>query len=232
MKKFIFTPKSLFTVYLPALTALLILTSCSVSKDKIAEAQSKYRELVSAHNAVVEAHKEIKDSSLDEELGKFEEKLDDLLKFDLNSMKTEDIDSLISSMGELLDEYKDYLVKIEDIRTEETARVLTVIPLTLKNDTDITFISLALKEVGDDSQVTDILDAEHPFAPSNEITGLNIHRDVDNTPWLLIMTDSEGNSYEFPINSANYDENGDDLILAVDEMSGEITLLSGEAVSN
>lgn len=204
------------------LLSCTLLTGCGPAEEKIAEAQSKYTELVDIHNQVVEAHKEIADDSLDPDLTTLYGKLDRMDEFNLNEMKDEEIDTLIASMDTLIASYQDYLASIAQIKANEEASVIVTIPMTLSNDSGLTFNKLMLYEKGSTSSKENILDEEAPFVSGAHITGLFIYRDVTDTPWLLEAEDSEGNSYEFELSVETYTEEGFALTFTYDSENQEL----------
>lgn len=204
------------------LLSCTLLTGCGPAEEKIAEAQSKYAELADIHNQVVEAHKEIADDSLDSDLTTLYSKLDRMDEFNLNEMKDEEIDTLIASMDTLITSYQDYLASIAQIKANEEASVIVTIPMTLSNDSGLTFNKLTLYEKGDTSSKENILDEEAPFETGAHITGLFIYRDVTDTPWILEAEDSEGNSYEFELSVETYTEEGFALTFTYDSENQEL----------
>ncbi len=220
---------------------VLLLCGCGVSEEKIAEAQSKYRELVNAHNTVAEAYDTIKDSSLYGELSGYETKLEEYRSHNLYRMNENELNSLISSMDETLTEYRDYLVRIDGIRQEEEAAFLVPLSFTLINDTELTFTGLTLKENGDTAPVTDLLEDNRTLSPSGEIVGLSIRRDADHTPWILTLTagketdgDTEDETAESPASGSIYElpvtpdelENAAVLRLVYDAESDTLTAVA------
>lgn len=192
-----------------------LLTGCGPSEEKIAAAQNKYTELVDIHNRVVAAHKEISDESLDNDLVALSDELALLENFNLNEMKDEEIDALITSMDTLAASYEDYLTSIAQIKADEEAAVIVTIPLTLSNHSDFAFSKLMLYEKGSSSN-ENLLNEETSFAHMQHMTGLFIYRDVDNTPWILEAEDAEGNSYQFELPVETYTEEGISLSFSYD----------------
>lgn len=178
------------------LTCAVFLTACGPSKDKIAQAQAKYRELVATHNQVAEAHKEIEDDSLNEELKELSLEVNKLTGYNLYEMTDEDIDELISTMDILNNSYSSYLKEIGTIKLSEDAGELESISFTLINGTDNVFNHLRLMEKGETDLVTDVLESVDGFLPGQEIMGLTVFRDVDNTPWVLSLTVSSDEGEE------------------------------------
>lgn len=210
------------TLSAACLLSCTLLTGCGPAEEKIAEAQNKYTELVDIHNQVAEAHKEISDDSLDSDLMTLYGKLDQVDEFNLNEMKDEEIDTLISSMDTLITSYQDYLASIAQIKANEEASVIVTIPMTLSNDSGLTFHKLMLYEKGDTSSLQNILDEDAPFVTGAHMTGLYIYRDVSNTPWILEAEDSEGNNYEFELSVETYTEEGFALTFTYDSENQEL----------
>ena len=204
------------------LMSCILLTGCGPSEEKIAEAQSKYTELVELHNQVVEAHKTIADDSLDADLVSLSDKLEQMDDFNLNEMKDEEIDTLIASMDTLMTTYQDFLTSITQMKSNEEAAVIVTIPVTLSNTSGLTFNSVMLFEKGDVSNQENILASETTFADTQHITGLFIYRDVTNTPWILALEDADGNSYEIELPVKIYTEEGCTLTLTYDSETQEL----------
>lgn len=201
---------------------LTLLTGCNgPSDEKIAEAQSTYAALIDLHNQVVDAHQTIMSGSLDDELTALSEKVGQIDDFNLNEMPEEDIDLLIESMNDMMTSYEEYLQNIEDIRKQEEAAVLIQLPLTLSNKTGFTFTGVFLYEKGDTSHKNNILENLGDFEPEQTLTGLMIYRDVDNTPWILELEDTES-SYTLELPVSTYDSTGKSLMLTYDSESAEI----------
>lgn len=171
--------------------AALTLCACGPSDEKIIEAQGKYRELITIHNEVVNAHSAIKDASLDDELLALEESIPLMEEYNLNDMTDDEINILIDSMNNVISSYTTYLTTIGEIKQKEDASMLTPVYLTIVNMTDITFTKLSLEEKGEINTVTDALETLSGFGPNQEIIGLTIYKDVDNTPWILHLDDKD-----------------------------------------
>jgi len=235
-----------------AAAAMMILTACSASNDKIIEAQAKYRQLVTCHNQVMEAYAEIKDNTLDDELKVISDKIELIKSYNLYEMTDAEVDVLIEAMDTIYDSYSKYLSTIGEIKKAEDAEVLTPITFSLVNESDVTFTTLSLMEKGETDLVTNVLDTMSGLNPGQEIMGLTIYRDVDNTPWVLSLStgsndgeevistpgvagvteevvdgnnDPENNyRYKLIINVENMPETGGKLCIKNDEETGEIYL--------
>lgn len=193
-----------------------LVTACGPSDELIAQAQQKYIELAGIHNQVVDAHQDISDDSLDEALIELSEKEDELEQYNLTEMKDEEIEQLIQSMDSMIDSYDDMLEKLSDIKTKEDAAVLIPIPVTIKNSTSFSFSELKLYEKGDADIPANVLEGMDCLAAGQALTGLLIQKDVDNTPWMLSLCDTEGIAYEFEIPVSEYGEGGITLNLVYD----------------
>ena len=198
------------------LLSCFLLTGCGPSEEKITEAQNKYRELTELHNQVVEAHKTIAGNSLDEDLVALSEKLAQMDDFNLNEMKDEEIDTLIASMDTLMTTYQDFLTSIAQLKANEEASVIVTIPITISNESDLSFQSVMLFEKNEDTTKENLLAEELSFKKGQHITGLFIYRDVSNTPWILELEDVDGNSYEIELPVKVYTEEGCSLTLSYD----------------
>jgi len=196
------------------------MTACGPSKEKIAEAQQKYAQLVEIHNQVVEAHKNISDDSLDETLTGISEQLSGFEEYNLAEMKDEEIDVLIQSMDSLAASYEEIQTKISDIKKEEDAAVLIDVPVSVQNTTSFIFTNLKLYEKDDHETHSDVLEGMEGLTPGQTLTGLVIRKDVDNTPWVLELSDTEGNEYKFEILVEEYGEEGAALNLVYDAENG------------
>lgn len=197
-------------------------TGCGPSEEKIAQAQDAYTALTQLHNQVVEAHGLIDDNSLDKELVALAEKVKQIETYHLNELKDEEIDSLLQTMRDLTDSYEEYLSAINTIKEEETAAILTEIPLTLLNNTEMTFQALALYSEDSVSHEADVLEDTPGFVPGQYLAGLVIYRDVSDTPWILKLENTEGAVYEIQLPVNTYGEDGVSLTLTYDSGQNEI----------
>lgn len=202
----------------------LFLTACGPSEEKIAQAQQKYSELAETHNSVVEAHKSISDNSLDEALTALADKVTIVGNYNLQEMKDEEIDLLIQTMDSLIDSYDEFMTALTDIKGKEDAAVLTPIPVTLINDTRFYFSGLSLFEQGSLETPANVLESLPPLEPGQSLTGLLIQRNVDNTPWLLTLSDTDGGAWEFSLPVENYEEEGITLRLLYNSQESELTI--------
>lgn len=195
---------------------LLILTGCGPSEEKILKAQETYTQLTDIHNQVVEAHKSISDSSLDEKLVALADQAVLIEDYNLKELKDEDIDLLIENMNSIIISYQEYLNEINTIKEKEDAAVLTALPVTLLNETQLTFTVLKLYSENDTDQSFDVLENTSGFSPKQTLTGLIIYRDVSSTPWILKLADTAGTSYEIELPVDEYDETGTELMITFD----------------
>lgn len=199
------------------LTLLMVLMcSCGPSKEKISLAQSKYKELININNQVVRAYGEIKDNSLDEVLPPLTERVKEFEQFNLNELTDEQIDQLINNMQELMDTYSDYLKTIGEIKITEDASVLTQYSFSVVNETELRFSSLTLMEKGEKDLVTNVLDDTEGLAPGQEMMGLTVYKDVDDTPWIMTLITAE--TEETPASTTN-------ITLDMDKISKENAIL-------
>ena len=125
-------------------------------------------------------------------------------------------------MDDLTKSYEEYLNTIKTIREEETAAILTEIPLTLLNNTEMTFQTLALYSKDSVSHEADVLEDTSGFVPGQYLAGLVIYRDVSHTPWILKLENAEGASYEVQLPVNTYGEDGVSLTLTYDSEQNEI----------
>ena len=216
------------------LIMILTLSACAPSEDKILEAQSVYREMISVNNQVVAARNAISDTSLDTELNALAEKIPEIEEYNLNEMSDSEIDILIESMNTIIDAYTGFLNTIGEIKIAEDATRLTTIYFNLVNDTDLTFVKLLLEEEGDTDEISDALSSVSGFTPGQEMIGLAIHRDADNTPWILELSDEsvneasdeEGNEgegvYRIELDVSSFNEENFTLYIRRDAESGEV----------
>ncbi|MCR5503172.1 MAG: hypothetical protein K6F53_09195 [Lachnospiraceae bacterium] len=210
---------------IPLILCLLLLTACGTDEAKIADAQNAYRELVKAHNLTVEAHREILDPSMDDELASMEAKLRTYPSLNLNGLSGEKLDELILEMNEMRDRYGACMIRIDEIKNEESASRITQTSFTLVNGTYITFTGVTLKEEGAPGEAAAILEGLDPFEPENELVGLSVHADHDNTPWILTLT-AEDAVYELTIDPSSLSESGNNILTVVieNEEADHITL--------
>lgn len=201
---------------LPILSLSLLLAACGPSDEKVSEAQEKYVVLADKHNELVAAHEAVDNSSYDSALSDLQEKLTTLQSYNLEEMTDEEIDSLIASMDDLIDSYEDYLVQLSDTREEEEAAVLTSIPLSLTNNSALSFSTVSLYEKGTTTARVNILSGMSALLPGQSLTGLVIERDVDRTPWMIYVETADGTNYEAELPVDSYTEEGVSLSLTVD----------------
>lgn len=202
------------------------LIACGPSEEKINEVQNKYMELVEIHNQVVEAHKGISDSSLDESLTKLREQMSEVEGYNLNKMKDEEIDTLIQIMDVLIASYTEQLSTINSIKDQEDAAVLVPVTMTVTNDTKLSFNTLKLYEQNDTGTHKNILGEMGDLTPGQTVIGLVMQRDVDNTPWVLELTDTNGAAYEIVLPVAEYGQEGVKASLQYDAETKELCLTS------
>lgn len=203
---------------------VFFVTACGPSDELIARAQQKYVELAGIHNQVADAHQDISDDSLDGTLTELSEKEDELEQYNLTEMKDEEIEQLIQDMDSMIDSYDDMLEELSDIKKEEAAAVLTPIPVTIKNNTSFSFSELMLYEKGDEDIPANVLEGMDCLTKGQALTGLLIQKDVDDTPWVLVLDDTEGAEYEFEIPVSEHGEDGVTLELTYDAEEGSLTI--------
>lgn len=216
--------KKRFFLFFTICFSFLLFAACGPSDEKIAQAQQKYSELTETHNNVVEAHKGVSDNSLDEALTALADKVASIEDYNLQEMKDEEIDLLIQTMDSLIASYDEFMATLTDIKDKEDAAVLIPIPVTLINDTGFYFSGLSLYEQGSLETPADVLESLSPLEPGQTLTGLLIQRNVDNTPWLLTLSDTDGGEWEFILSVENYQESGITLHLFYDSQESELTI--------
>lgn len=209
--------------------AVTLLCACGPSEAKISSAQEKYKELVNTNNQVVKAYSEIKEHSLDNELPALTERVREFEQFNLNELTDEEIDELIGNMQLLIDTYSDYLKTIGEIKITEDASVLTQCSFSAVNLTDMKFVSLTLMEKGETDLVTNVLDNTEGLLPDQEIMGLTVYKDVDNTPWILTLvtegTEEEpGSTFNITLDMTKIENPGATLSIKYDEEAGKVYL--------
>lgn len=206
------------------LSALVTYTACGAPDEKIQQAQQKYAELVETHGRAVEAHKEILDNSLDEPLTKLQNRASEMESYNLMEMEEAEIDDLIQQMESLIQSYEEMLESISSIKAEEEASVLVPIEMTITNDTGLSFSALKLYEKGDYNAHMNALEDLEPLAPLQILTGLVMWEDVEGTPWILSLTDTEGAEYELELLTSDYEEKRVSLSLTRDEETGALKI--------
>ncbi len=214
------------------LGTMFMLVSCGPSEEKIAEAQSKYRELVMNHNQVSKANSQIGDNSLDAELEQMVAKIDEIKEFNLNEMTDEEIDMLIDTMNTLNDSYSGYLKTIGEIKLSEDAKILTPISFSIVNGTNMTFSDMSIKESGESDLVTNVLDNTAGFEPEQRIIGLTIYKDAEETPWVLSLKKQKASEEEedetyaitFDLDKMGASDKVTELVLKTEEDSENLVL--------
>ena len=200
------------------------LTGCAPSDEELSAAQDKYAELVQIHNEVVEAHKEVDDTSYDDALSVLQDDLNTIQSYNLNDMSEEEISLLISTMDTLIASYKDYLSLLGTTKKEEDAAELTDIPLSLTNNTSFAFDLISLYQKDSAGARINILSGLDNLSPTQSLTGLEIERNAENTPWMLTLETTEGVTYDIELPVDIYTEDGIHLYLTYDSETGSITV--------
>lgn len=201
--------------------------ACGPSDEMIEKAQQKYMELAKVHNQVVDAHQDITDDSLDESLTELSEKEEVLEQHNLSEMKDEEIEQLIQTMDSMIITYEEMLEEISYIQEREDAAVLVPIPVTVINNTSFSFSVLKLYEKDNSGSSMNVLKDLETFDSGQTLAGLLIQRDVDNTPWILELTDTEDVKYELELPVEEYDEKGVSLELTYDAQEGKPVISGG-----
>lgn len=208
-----------------ALTAGMLcaaLTACQPSDEKIGQAREKYAQLAEIHNQVVEVHGEVADGSLDDELMALKDQADEMENYNLAEMEEEEIDRLIETMDSLIADYEEYFSLLSDIKKEEEAAVITSITLALTNHTEFSFSGITLYEKGDGGEHVNVLEDMQVLAPEQSLMGLIIRRDVENTPWVLVLSDESGKEFELELPVREYAQEEVSLSLSYDGEQDEI----------
>lgn len=185
-----------------------VLTACQPSDGKVTEAKEKYAQLAEAHNQVVEAHGKIADNSLDDELTALRDRANEMGNYNLAEMKDEEIDQMIGTMDSLIAEYEEYLTLLSDIKREEEAAVVTSITLSLTNRTDFSFSEIALFEEGESGGRENLLGDMQTLMPGQSLMGLVVQRDMENTPWTLVLADESGREFEIELSVGEFSQDG------------------------
>lgn len=213
---------------LPSLLILsclcILLTGCSPSDEVLSAAQGKYAELVEVHNEVVEAHREVEDDSYDEALSVLQNDLNTIQSYNLKDMSEEEVTLLISTMDTLISSYNEYLPQLDTTKKEEDAAELTAIPLSLTNNTSFTFDLISLYQKDTPGARINILSGLDSLSPTQSLTGLQIERNAENTPWMLTLESADGVTYDIELPVDTYTEDGIHLYLDFDPETDSITL--------
>lgn len=203
---------------------LILLAGCSPSDEVLSAAQGKYAELVKIHNEVVEAHREVEDDSYDEALSVLQDDLNTIQSYNLKDMSEEEITLLISTMDTLISSYNEYLSQLDTTKKEEDAAELTAIPLSLTNNTSFTFDLISLYQKDNPGARINILSGLDSLSPTQSLTGLQIERNAENTPWMLTLESTDGVTYDIELSVDTYTEDGIHLYLDYDPETGSITV--------
>lgn len=203
---------------------LILLAGCSPSDEVLSAAQGKYAELVKIHNEVVEAHREVEDDSYDEALSVLQNDLNTIQSYNLKDMSEEEITLLISTMDTLISSYNEYLSQLDTTKKEEDAAELTAIPLSLTNNTSFTFDLISLYQKDNPGARINILSGLDSLSPTQSLTGLQIERNAENTPWMLTLESTDGVTYDIELSVDTYTEDGIHLYLDYDPETGSITV--------
>lgn len=203
---------------------LILLAGCSPSDEVLSAAQGKYAELVKIHNEVVEAHREVEDDSYDEALSVLQDDLNTIQSYNLKDMSEEEITLLMSTMDTLIASYQDYLAQLGNTKKEEDAAELTAIPLSLTNNTSFSFDLISLYQKDNPGARINILSGLDSLSPTQSLTGLQIERNAENTPWMLTLESTDGVTYDIELSVDTYTEDGIHLYLDYDPETGSITV--------
>jgi len=222
MKKYIFLGITLMLM-------MSFLTGCGASKAKISEAQSKYQELIATHNQVAEAYALIEEDTLGPELQAMSDRINELKEYNLYELTNEEIDALIETMDSINNSYSDYLKTIGEIKVDEDNASLTPYSFTLVNDTNIIFSGLTIMESGEKDLVTDVLKDTEGLTAGGSLSGLTVHRDVDETPWLLTLSvadeeDNPSDEYQLILDKDMLSEDGVTLYIKWNEEDSAVYL--------
>ena len=222
----------------------LFMVACGPSEEKVAQAQQKYTDLIKKHNQVVEAHENVSDGSYDEQLLSLREKITEVEAYNLNDMEDEEIDLLIQIMDTLIKSYDEYEAALIQLKEQEEAAVIVTIPVTIVNDTGKAISVLKLYEQGSEDLQVNVLENLTPLEAGQNLLGMMIQRDVENTPWVLYVDsgqiseeeksaegtdDIESDKKEIILPVEEYTESGIELVLVYDEETQMITLASEES---
>lgn len=219
--------------------------ACGPSEEKVMQAQQKYIELKQKHNQVVEAHSIVNSNVYDEQLLALRAKIDEVEAYNLNDMEDEEIDLLIEIMDSLIASYDEFQVVLTEAKTEEEASVIVTLPITVVNQTGKAISSLRLYEKDDVQESVNVLENLTPLENGQTIVGLVVHRDIDNTPWMLeiicteaseetkgaeteVITDKE---IALELLVGEYQEDGKVLTLVYDEEAATVVLAEEVEVS-
>lgn len=202
----------------------LMVTACGPSEEKVLEAQKKYSQLIETNNKVVEAHNNVNDDSMYEQLVALQGKIADVEAYNLNDMQDEEIDMLIEIMDTLIASYEEFYTALQNVKVEEEAAVLIPIPITVINNSGKEIISVKLYQEDETGVPQNVLEGLTPLENGQTMTGLMIQRDVNNTPWLFVIEETEGAKYEFVLPVETYDESGKLLTLVYDEEASAVIL--------
>lgn len=208
---------------------LIIMTACGPSKNKIIEAQTKYKELVEIHNQAMSAYDSIDENSLNEELKNLSDKMNELTAYNLYDMTDDEIDTLIDTINTLNASYSGYLKTIGEIKISEDSAYLEQITFSVVNNTSKVFNSLKLSERGESDLVTDALEGTSGLKSNQELAGLTIYKDADNTPWILTLgvNDEDGveiENYKLIIEVGDLNNSGKIFTINWNEEADELTL--------
>lgn len=202
------------------------------------QAQQKYIELKQKHNQVVEAHSMVDSNVYDEQLFALRAKIDEVEAYNLNDMEDEEIDLLIEIMDSLIASYDEFQVVLTEEKAEEEAAVIVTLPVTVVNQTGKAVSSLRLYEKDAEQDQVNVLENLTPLENGQTLVGLVVHRDVDNTPWILELicaetsedakgTETEsvaGEEIKLELPVGEYQEDGKVLTLVYDEEAATVIL--------
>lgn len=183
---------------------IFLLTGCGESTEsKMKEIKSAYSNLLAQHETAISVHDSITSSELDSVLLSLEEDLLAIHEDDLNLLKEDALNSLLNQIVNLTASYEEVILQMSQIKENEDAAVLIPIMVTLHNHSDQPLYEIYLLS-GDTYSSPENLEPNQnilkDLAPLNHgehLVGLEIYKNVQNTPWFLIVCNKK-HSDEIP----------------------------------
>lgn len=205
---------------------MIFMTACGgPSKAKVEEVQGVYAQLVDRHNEVVALYANMEHDELSQQLDEMAENLKSIGQQDTKEMSNEELDEIIADLNENIAKYDEILASIEEI--EEEDKKIQAIPVTLKNNTGVSFYQLYLYKASETDKGENLVEDMGYLEGNQTCNILNLYMTEEEMLWHLEALDEEGNVIESAdIDFTGYGEDGVTVLMeySFDSMEGWLEL--------
>lgn len=205
---------------------MIFMTACGgPSKAKVEEVQGVYAQLVDRHNEVVALYANMEHDELSQQLDEMAENLKSIGQQDTKEMSNEELDEIIADLNENIAKYDEILASIEEI--EEEDKKIQAIPVTLKNNTGVSFYQLYLYKASETDKGENLVEDMGYLEGNQTCNILNLYMAEEEMLWHLEALDEEGNVIESAdIDFTGYGEDGVTVLMeySFDSMEGWLEL--------